>query len=120
MQMQPPNKRRAERIDTHLIIGYSFGDVVSPMKSRHVNISQTGVAFEVDSGFVEWTARISIEILCADGNIYSLTGRVVRHVLGKEGWMAFEFEENDESFFMNLSEHINLHQIISLAQEKHS
>lgn len=115
MQMQ--NQRRAERIDTHLKIGYSCAHMRSELKERHVNISPTGIAFEVDTGFMEWAASMSIQLECPNGELYELKGRYVRHVLGKPGWMAFEFEEGDQAFFNAITEFVAIKTVLLLAKE---
>ncbi|MCH9742514.1 MAG: hypothetical protein K0U21_04825 [Proteobacteria bacterium] len=93
-------------LKTKMMLSYATGNAIAPFKEREIMISERGIALHVDDDFQEHAATMIINFKCPNGQEYSVHSRYLKHLLGMKGWMAFEFERGDESFFAGLSAYI--------------
>jgi hypothetical protein len=87
--------------------------IALPMKDRRVNISATGIAFELSEPLQDWCdfeCQISIE--CPNREVFSLSAFYVRHFEDKPSWIAFSFSDAPQTFSKNIRNYI--HRFIAL------
>lgn len=113
-------QRSSLRIDGVFNVGYQVfcqeGRLMFlsiPMKDRRVNISSTGIAFEVSEPLQDWCdfeCQISIE--CPSREVFNLSAFYVRHFEDKPSWIAFSFSNTPKTFSKHIRNYI--HRFIAL------